>query len=459
MESLSLRVDKGQYDYRPQRKIDTTEYKWQFEDIKPLTNSSTPLQFRIDDRPFPFCPREMELHLRVKFKVGSVKAPIYHATTSLFIVGPVNNFGYSCIRQVRCKVNNAETESASGVNLAYREYFRTLLESDPWDELGKLKRQGWYRDVPGQMDDWGADESKAAEYNKNGIRRQKVLVNKTGEYEFNVSPLPCNFTQIDQNVPPNTKVEFDIEFNSPEFALMARKYKPDGTGDAATSADNVSFEVMVDKSFVRVFYRVPVKDILQYMEEQVEKTSVANPMTFPFRRMRCDNYQLTANQTQIDINDVFRGRSPRLFWLVLVDDERYQGHFGSNPFNFTSQKGIQVECTANGVPVPKASLSLKDKYEVYDLLLNASGKRKRDAYLLSPDFFDQGYFMVPFDLTAVQDGGESSTPLLRMLVNIRLTFQSGNPTLQALFFYNTDESLIQVDNRGTVQGPLPLGDV
>ena len=54
---------------------------------------------------------------------------------------------------------------------------------------------------------------------------------------------------------------------------------------------------------------------------------------------------------------------------------------------------------------------------------------------------------------------ESSTPLLRMLVNIRLTFSSGNPTLQALFFYNTDESLIQVDNRGTVQGPLPLGDV
>ena len=142
MESLSLQADKGQYDYRPQRKIDATEYKWQFEDIKPLTNSSTPLQFRIDDRPFPFCPREMELHLRVKFKVVTVKAPAYHTNTSQFIAGPVNNFGYSCIRQVRCKVNNAETESASGVNLAYREYFRTLLESDPWDELGKLKRQG-----------------------------------------------------------------------------------------------------------------------------------------------------------------------------------------------------------------------------------------------------------------------------------------------------------------------------
>ena len=105
------------------------------------------------------------------------------------------------------------------------------------------------------------------------------------------------------------------------------------------------------------------------------------------------------------------------------------------------------------------SQSLKDKYEVYDLLLNASDKRKRDAYLLDPDLFDQCYFMLPFDLTAVQDGGESSTPLLRMLVNIRLTFNSGNPTLQALFFYNTDESLIQVDNRGMVQGPLPLGDV
>ncbi|XP_078344073.1 uncharacterized protein F54H12.2-like [Oculina patagonica] len=459
MESLSLQADKGQYDYRPQRKIDATEYKWQFEDIKPLTHSSTPLQFRIDDRPYPFCPREMELHLRVKFKEGNTKALAYHNSTSNLIVGPVNNFGYSCIRQVRCKVNNAETESASGVNLAYREYFRTLLESDPWDEKSKLKRQGWYRDVAGQMDKWGGKLDEAAKMNAGGISRQRVMVNTTGEYEFNVCPMPSNFTQVDQNVPPNTKVEFDIEFNNPEFALMAKKYKDNGDGTAATSSDKVSFEVMVNKSFVRVFYRVPVKDIMQYMEEQVEKTTVVNPMTFPFRRMRCDNYQLTANQTQLDINDVFRGRSPRLFWLVLVDDERYQGHFGKNPFDFTPQNGIQVECTANGVPVPKASLSLQDKYEIFDLLMNASGKRKRDAYLLNPDTFDQGYFMVPFDLTAVQDGGESSTPLLRMLVNVRLTFSSGNPTLQALFFYNTDESLLQVDNRGTVQGPIPLGDV
>lgn len=130
-----------------------------------------------------------------------------------------------------------------------------------------------------------------------------------------------------------------------------------------------------------------------------------------------------------------------------------------NPFNFTSQNGIQAECTANSVPVPKASLLQKDKYKVYDLLLNAFGKRKRDAYLLNPDAFDEGFFMVPFDLTAVQDGGQSSTPLLRMLVSIQLTFSSGNPNLQALFFYDTDESLIQVDNPRTEQGPIPFRDV
>ena len=71
--TLSLKEDRGPYNYRPQRPIDATEYKWQFEDIKPLTTSSTPLQFRIDDRPYPFCPREMELHLKVKFKLADPK--------------------------------------------------------------------------------------------------------------------------------------------------------------------------------------------------------------------------------------------------------------------------------------------------------------------------------------------------------------------------------------------------
>ena len=119
-KTLSLKEDRGPYNYRSQRPIDATEYKWQFEHIKPLTNSSTALQFRVDDRPYPFCPWEMELHLKVKFKVAVTKAPAYHNTTTQFIVRPVDNFGYSSIRQVRCKVNNAETESASGVNLAYR---------------------------------------------------------------------------------------------------------------------------------------------------------------------------------------------------------------------------------------------------------------------------------------------------------------------------------------------------
>ena len=90
--TLSLKEDRGPYNYRPQRPIDATEYKWQFEDIKPLTTSSTPLQFRIDDRPYPFCPREMELHLKVKFKLADAKAPAYHNTTTQFIIGPVNNW-------------------------------------------------------------------------------------------------------------------------------------------------------------------------------------------------------------------------------------------------------------------------------------------------------------------------------------------------------------------------------
>ena len=43
--------------------------------------------------------------------------------------------------------------------------------------------------------------------------------------------------------------------------------------------------MMVDKCFVQVFYHVPIQDILQYMEEQVEKTSVVDPIIFPFRQM------------------------------------------------------------------------------------------------------------------------------------------------------------------------------
>ena len=63
---------------------------------------------------------------------------------------------------------------------------------------------------------------------------------------------------------------------------MASKFKDRGDGATSVASDKVTFEVMVDKCSVRMFYHVPMKDIMQYMEEQMEKTTVVIPMTFPF---------------------------------------------------------------------------------------------------------------------------------------------------------------------------------
>ena len=44
-------ANRGLYDYRPTRAIDATEYKWQhFEDVKPETNLSVPIKFRVEDQ-------------------------------------------------------------------------------------------------------------------------------------------------------------------------------------------------------------------------------------------------------------------------------------------------------------------------------------------------------------------------------------------------------------------------
>ena len=95
------------------------------------------------------------LHVKLKVVDDKVLANhSNHSNTSKFITGPVNNFGYSCIHQVCCKLNNAKTELVSGVNLVYREYFLTLLEFNPCDKRIKLRRQCWYQDVPGEMNKW-----------------------------------------------------------------------------------------------------------------------------------------------------------------------------------------------------------------------------------------------------------------------------------------------------------------
>ena len=147
-------------------------------------------------------------------------------------------------------------------------------------------------------------------------------------------------------VPPNTRVKFDIAFNDAKFCLMSMNL--DKSTAAGVVNSTASFEVMVEESFLRVFYRIPNEIITKYMEEQVEQTTVTNPLTFPFRHMQCENRFIPSGVTQVDLKDVFQGRSPRLFWLVLLEDAGYQGAFNKNPFDFKAQfsgfNAISAEC-------------------------------------------------------------------------------------------------------------------
>ena len=196
-------------------------------------------------------------------------------STNQAIVCPVNNFGHSCIRQVRCRVNNNETESTAGVNLAYQEYFKTLLKSDPWNETSRLEQQGWYRETAGEMDLWGG----LATHNPGRVQWQKICVNDTGR-QVQIKRVVYH-AKIEQNVPPNMKVEFEIEFNDSKFCLMSMAL--DKSSEARAVNNTGSFEVMAEESFLCVFYRFPNDTNMRYMKEQVEETTVTDLLTFPLQ--------------------------------------------------------------------------------------------------------------------------------------------------------------------------------
>lgn len=114
--------------------------------------------------------------------------------------------------------------------------------------MSTLNRQGWYHNQAGEMEKF-CGAIATANTNKPGILREHYLVGSKGEYEYNMSPLLCNFCQIEQNVPPNTKVEFDIAFNTPKFALLSRTYKDTRDGTAQDNAERVFYNIDATKSF------------------------------------------------------------------------------------------------------------------------------------------------------------------------------------------------------------------
>ena len=143
---------------------------------------------------------------------------------------------------------------------------------------------------------------------------------------------------------------------------MSRKHKADVTCTAATAVDKVSFEVMVDKSLVRVFYRVPIKDILQYMEEQVgTPVGESHDLPLPLEALRQLSVDSQSNPSR---HQQSVPRSLSLPVLVGVAGRRpVSRRLCQEPLQLHLPEWHPGRMHSNGVAIRKASLSLKEGFK------------------------------------------------------------------------------------------------
>ncbi len=319
------------------------------------------------------------IHLRIKMQLlkGDGKPHVKEATGVTSTQGGViNNMLHSLFRNVSVSLNNKTINSNDG-NYAYRAYVETLLNYGEDACKTHLELAGWYTDNKNLDTFAGLDGF---------IKRKTLLVNSNvvelyGKVHADMLNQPLLLLN-------NVDVRLTFTLNKPEFYIL---------NDTAT--DDSIFKIIEATIFVKHCTINP--NVLIAHHKMLETTNAK----YHYKRCEIKSFTVAAKGNTYNLDNIVLGRLPTNLIFFMVDNSAYTGIRKKNPFNFKHNKISFCELSVNGKAHPPTPLiqGYSENTELsraYASLFSTTGLlHSPHGNLITMDMFEQGYFMIAYDLT------------------------------------------------------------
>ena len=343
-------------------------------------------------------------------------------------VFPVNNIINSLWQSIEVRINDVQINASSAYNIPYKSIIETVLSFED-ERPTYLEAGGFMMDTPNYFENTVIT----------GIDRKNL--GACGRFDwvekghFTATGSPCiDFARANNHLAPDNKLTFRFTQAPHEFTLM--------------SDDEEDLK-----------YKLIIQDIhltgrrIKLREEFLPKILNANlPQQYLAPRTEVKNYLLSSSVHQWSSKIYSIGEScPYQIIVGMVQADAYHGDLKKNPFNFYEYSINKVSLKINGKQYPHEGLSpnFEKKLlsrEYFHLFSNCGKNGSNKGVMISPDHFQNGFTLFPFDLTPDKCNGKHVHPAKRNeTIELELGFSTSLPRNVMVIVMGIFNQIIMID--------------
>lgn len=267
-----------------------------------------------------------------------------------------------------------------------------------------------------------------------GLDKRKALFGEGATVEL-IGKIHSDMMNQQKYLLNNVDLRIVMSLNKPEFYMLE---------GAAQSSQMVITDATLFINHVTISPSVLVS------HERVLSKSHAY---YPYTRVECKSYTVAAGSMSLSLDNVIIGNLPRFILFAMVDNDAYIGSRPLNPFNFKHMDINLLYLTINCSQTPMQPLTFnfgKNPAQSmcgYSNLFKSINMNAYDrANLVTKQFFDNGAFLLGFDLTSDLSASSDCSNLMNQgTIRIEGRFDKALPKTITCLVYCEYDAICEVD--------------
>ena len=356
-------------------------------------------------------------------------------------------------KSIRCMINGVEM-SDKATTYPYKAHIQDLLNFNLEEKVTLLSARGFHDHEPTQTDTDYTSYYASTTW-KPGYDRKNQIIQKGSDgtaLEFELmGPLAVDVFNTPNYLPNGVNVHLTLTRTADDFVLLS--------GDGTTKGKNFHIEITQAKLFV-----TRVK-LYSAVANEIQKLSIARPMRFPFKRTKCYDKTIAANQQIVSVQHLMKGSMPSRVIIGLVKNSAFSEDKLNDPLHFESFNLTEIQLKAGKQILPKNPLQLNFDETAGKLMIVEGYQKLLESlgYINTPQSVGFAYTswaaggktLFGFDLTADKSAGVNWEPAVEGEISISLRFADAlEDTVTVLTFCEWDEQFTIDDKRKLTYSPL-----
>lgn len=285
----------------------------------------------------------------------------------------------SIFQQVQVYLNNTLISQNSS-NYGYRAYFESILNFTNEEASQHLEGSGFAMDTAG-----GFDEVDVAK-NTGFAKRSKLARND--EIEL-VGRLHCDVLNQMKYLMNNVELRIVLTLAKQNFFLICDDASKDYEAE------------ITDSSLYLNHVTLNPEVLLAHHTVLQQKNAI-----YPYKKVEVKNFTIGSGLTNFSLDNVILGTLPSTMIISMLETDRYNGVRAKNPYKFDHFKLNRFDVSVNGIQLMQPLTmdytkpeAIRSNMAYHQLFRGINYHRTDKAHNITKDLFDNGAFMIAYDLS------------------------------------------------------------